>query len=179
LLISVSGPPGSGKTTAARRAAAELDLELVLGGQVFRTMAAEHGMSLADFGIYAAREPTVDAELDRRLAERAALGDVVLESRLAGWIVRNENLDGLAVFVECDETTRAERVALREGITVEQALAENVEREKIEHERYFALYGIDINDLSIYDLIVDSGALDADDVAAAIVRAARVRGGSA
>ena len=178
MLITVSGPPGSGTTTAARRAATELDLELVLGGQVFRAMAAERGMTLADFGAHAALEPTVDVELDRRLADRARLGDVVIESRLAGWIVRNEHLDGLTVYLECDETIRAERVAAREGISVEHALGENVAREKVEHDRYLALYGVDIGDLSIYDLAVDSGAHDVDGVTRAIVTAARVRDGS-
>lgn len=145
---------------------------------MFRALAAEHGMTLAEYGAYALAEPSVDAELDRRLADRARQGDVVIESRLAGWIIRNEKLDGLAVYVDCDERTRAERVAGREGSTVEQALAENTEREKIEHDRYFALYGIDVGDLSIYDLVVDSARLDAAEVARAIVDAARVRGRS-
>lgn len=136
-------------------------------------MAAEHGMTLADFGVYAADQPIVDVELDRRLADRAHQGDVVIESRLAGWIIHNERLDGLAVYLDCDDATRAERVAAREGSTLEQALAENTEREKVEHDRYLALYGIDLSDLSIYDLVLDTAANDAESVAAAIVSAAQ------
>jgi cytidylate kinase len=175
LLITVSGPPGSGTTTAATRVADSLGIEMVPGGQVFRAMAAEHAMSLAEFGAYAAAQPAVDIELDRRLADRSRVGDVVIESRLAGWIVHNEGLDGLTVYLRCDDRVRAERVATREGIAVEQALADNAEREKVEHDRYLALYGLDLGDLSIYDLILDSGTLPADEIADGIVTAAHTR----
>jgi cytidylate kinase len=63
-------------------------------------------------------------------------------------------------------------VAAREGVSVEQALAENAEREKVEADRYLALYGIDIRDTSIYDLVLDSGVLDPEQVADRILAAA-------
>jgi cytidylate kinase len=135
-------------------------------------MAVEHGMSLAEFGIYAVAQPAVDIELDRRLAERARAGRVVIESRLAGWIAHNEQLDGLLVWIDCDDDVRAQRVAAREGKTTDRALVENAEREKIERDRYIALYGIDLADLSIYDLVLDSGRLTAPEIADRIVRAA-------
>jgi cytidylate kinase len=175
LLITVSGPPGSGTTTAATRVAKVLGLDMLPGGEVFRAMAAEHAMTLGEFGVYAAAQPTVDVELDRRLAARAHQGDVVIESRLAGWILHNEGLDGVAVWITCDDEVRAARVAARESLTVEQALAENAEREKLEHDRYLALYGIDSRDLSFYDLVLDSGRLEPDQVAERILAAARSR----
>jgi len=175
LLVTVSGPPGSGTTTAATEVAKALGLELVPGGQVFRAMAVEHGLSLGEFGVYAAAQPAVDIELDRRLAQRAGAGQVVIESRLAGWIAHNEGLDSLRVWIDCDDDLRAARVAAREDKPVEQALTENAEREKIERDRYFALYGFDSTDLLIYDLVLDSGALAAREIADRIVQAARAR----
>jgi cytidylate kinase len=172
LLITVSGPPGSGTTTAATRVAKALGLEMLPGGEVFRAMAAEHAMTLREFGTYAAAQPAVDVELDRRLADRARKGDVVIESRLAGWIVRNEGLDGIAVWITCDDDIRAARVAAREDISVDRALAENAEREKIEHDRYLALYELDSRDTSIYDLVLDSGRLEPEQVAERILTAA-------
>jgi cytidylate kinase len=180
-LIAIAGPPGSGTTTAASGVANALGLELVLGGRVFRAMAVERGMSLSEFGVYAAAQPAVDEELDRRLADRARLGGVVVESRLSGWILLNEGLDGLRVCLQCDERVRAERVAARENVPIEQAHADNAEREKVEHDRYLALYDIEIADLSIYDLIVDTGALGVEETteriaAAALARFPRLRG---
>jgi predicted cytidylate kinase len=178
LLITVSGPPGSGTTTAAARVAPALGLELVLGGAVFRAMAAEHAMSLAEFGIHAAARPAVDIELDRRLTERARAGRVVIESRLAGWMTHREGLDALRVYLRCDERIRAQRVAAREQTSVEKALADNAEREKVEHDRYFALYGLDIYDISVYDLVVDTGVHDAAATSDQIVAATRARFGT-
>ena len=175
MLITVSGPPGSGTTTAAQRVAARLDLELVPGGQVFRAMAAERGMSLPAFGRYVADHAEVDVELDTRLAARAHKGGVVIESRLAGWIVRKEGLAALATWIDCDARIRAQRVAEREGVPVERALADNEERQRVERDRYLALYGIDMADLSVYDLVLDSGTLRPDAVAGQIVGAAETR----
>jgi CMP/dCMP kinase len=177
LLIAVSGPPGSGTTTAARGVAAKLGLDLLHGGEVFRAMAAEHGMTLRDFGRYAAERPEVDVELDRRLAAAAAsTGDLVIESRLAGWVLTNEDLGGLRVWLHSDDKVRAERVAARERVSIEQALADNAEREAVEHDRYLAVYGIELADLSIYDLVLDTGVLSPAEVVDRIVAAARVHG---
>lgn len=142
---------------------------------MFRAMAVEYGMTLAQFGAYAAKQPAVDIELDRRLADRARAGQVVVESRLAGWIAHNEALDGVLVYIDCDDAVRAQRVATREAIAIDQALAENAEREKVERDRYLALYEIDIADLTIYDLVLDSGRLDPAEIAEQIVVAARRR----
>lgn len=139
-------------------------------------MAVEHGMTLRDFGRYAAGRPDVDVELDRRLAATARAGNVVIESRLAGWVLRNEGLAGLRVWLACDDKVRAERVASREGVTIEQALADNADREAVEHDRYLALYGIELSDLSIYDLVVDTGLVGPAGVVDRIVAAARVHG---
>jgi CMP/dCMP kinase len=176
LLIAVSGPPGSGTTTAARGVAAKLGLDLLHGGEVFRAMAAEHGMTLRDFGRYAAERPEVDVELDRRLAAAARDGDIVIESRLAGWVLTNEGLDGLRVWLHSDDKVRAERVAARERVSIEQALADNAEREAIEHDRYLAVYGIEMADLSIYDLVLDTGVLGPAEVVDRVASAARVHG---
>ena len=175
MLITVSGPPGSGTTTASRGVAHDLAVELLPGGEVFRAMAAEHDMTLAAFGAYAKVHPEVDVELDTRLAARARKGDVVIESRLAGWIVRNDCLAAVSVWIDCDERVRAARVAEREGIGVEQALDDNAVRHRVERDRYLALYDIDLADLSVYDLVLDSGALSADEVAERIVTTARSR----
>jgi cytidylate kinase len=175
LLITVSGPPGSGTTTAAQRVADRLSLDLVPGGEVFRALAAERSMTLPEFGRYVAEHPEVDVELDGRLARRARDGGVVIESRLAGWIAHNEGLAAVVVWIDCDPRVRAERVAGREGVTVERALADNEERQRVERGRYLALYALDLADLSIYDLVLDSGELRPPALADRIVDAAEKR----
>ena len=51
MIATVSGPPGSGKTTASRLLSEKLGYPLVYVGNIFREMAKERGMSLADFTV--------------------------------------------------------------------------------------------------------------------------------
>jgi len=173
LLVTISGLPGSGTSTVAARVATELGIERLDGGAVFRGLAAERGLSLAEFGVVAQQDPGVDLELDVRLAARARVGDLVLESRLAGWIATNEALEAVRVWIACDPFERARRVADRDGLTITAALAANAERERSEAARYLAYYGIDIADLSVYDLLLDSTTAAPDALVAAIVDRAR------
>jgi CMP/dCMP kinase len=173
LLITVSGPPGSGTTTTAQHVAARLEVDLVPGGEVFRAMARERGVSLAEFGRHAADHPEVDVELDARLADHARRGGLVIESRLAAWIARNEGLPAVKVFIDCPPEVRAARVAGREGVSVDRALGDNAERQRVERARYLALYGIDIEDLSVYDLVLDSSELSPGELADRIIVRAR------
>jgi predicted cytidylate kinase len=173
VLVTVSGLPGSGTSTLARAVAAALELDRIDGGQVFRSLATERGLSLVAFGALAETDASIDVELDTRLARRGAQGDVVLESRLAGWIVTNEGLPALRVWVSCADAERARRVAGREGTAIEAAQAENRSREASEAERYLTYYGIDISDLSPYDLVLDSTRTAVEELTRRIVDSAR------
>jgi cytidylate kinase len=173
LLITVSGLPGSGTTTLSRLVAAALHLDRVPGGEVFRQLAAESGMTLAEFGLHAQEHPEIDLELDARLEARAREGSCVIESRLAGWLATNAGLLAVRAWVDCDERVRAERVAERDGTSVDQAQRDNAERAALEHARYVQAYGIDLDDRSPYDLILDSTATSAADLADQVIDRAR------
>lgn len=171
MLITISGLPGAGTSTVAKLVAAALDLERVDGGTVFRAMAADHGLDVGEFSRVAEGDPEIDLELDQRLARRAHDGDVILESRLAAWIVTNEQLPAVRVWIDAAEAERARRVAAREGTEASSALAANREREASERHRYRTYYGIDLDDMTVYDLVIDSTDLAPDAIAESIVGA--------
>jgi cytidylate kinase len=172
LLVTISGLPGSGTSTVASRVASSLGLERLDGGTAFRAMAAERGLTVSAFSELAESDPSIDVDLDQRLAVRARDGDLVLESRLAGWIARNEHLPALAVWIDCDDDERARRVAAREGISAADARVANVRREASERQRYRAYYDIDVADRSIYGLVLDSTTAEPDALTSTIVAAA-------
>lgn len=172
MLVTLSGLPGSGTSTVARMVAAALGLEHLDGGTVFRAVAAERGLSLAAFAALAETDDTIDRALDDRLTDRARAGEVLLESRLAGWLATRAELPAVRVWIHCDEVERARRVADREGHDADLALAHNRERETSERVRYLGYYGIDLTDLSIYDLVLDSTATAPPELVAAITTAA-------
>jgi cytidylate kinase len=163
MLLTVSGPPGSGKSTTAAGLAESLGYEHVSGGDIFRELAAERGLSLAEFNARAEADPEIDRTLDRRLATVARdRDDVVLESRLAGWLAGDDA--DLRLWLTAPLDVRAARIADREGGPVDRVREETRRRERSEAGRYDEYYGIDIDDLSIYDLALNTARWDPDAV---------------
>jgi len=163
MLITISGPPGSGKSTVAAAVAEAFDLEHVSGGDIFRGLAEERGLSLAAFNELAEDDDAIDRDLDRRLRETAAeRDDVVIESRLSGWMAGD--YADLKVWLDAPLSVRAARIADREGTSAERAEEETRVREESERKRYAEYYDIDFEDRSIYDLCVNTARWDAEAV---------------
>ncbi|MFB6155067.1 MAG: (d)CMP kinase [Haloferacaceae archaeon] len=151
MLLTVSGPPGSGKSTVASGLAEMLGYRHVSGGDIFRGLADERGLSLSEFNELAEEDDSIDRELDRRLREYAREeDDLVLESRLSGWMAGD--YADLKIWLDAPLDVRAERIADREGKSVAQARQETIEREESESLRYREYYNIDFDSLQIYDL---------------------------
>ena len=156
-LLALGGPPGSGKSTAAKGVAEKLDWTVHSAGDIFRAMAAERQMSLLEFSWYAQEHPEVDLDIDEQMARLAEPGRV-LEGRLVGEFLRRRGAPSLWVDVTAREPVRAERIAQRDHMTVAEALERTRARERSERERYSKLYGIDLDSVRP-DLVVDSSDL--------------------
>jgi cytidylate kinase len=167
MLITISGPAGSGKSTAAAGLAEALGYEHVSGGDVFRALADDRGMTPLELNRAAEEDDTIDRDLDRRLRETAREREaLVLESRLAGWMA-GEHAD-FRMWLNAPLAVRAQRIAEREDKSVDRAREETRARAESEAGRYREYYGIDIADLSIYDLVLNTARLDPDGVVDAL-----------
>ncbi|USZ72050.1 (d)CMP kinase [Natronosalvus halobius] len=170
MLLTVSGPPGGGKTTNAALLAEEFGLEHVSGGDIFRQLADERGYTPLEFNKLAEENDQIDRDLDRRLREIAVeRDDVVLESRLAGWLAA-EQAD-LKFWLDAPLSVRGTRIADREDKTPERATEETRAREASEVGRYREYYGIEFGDLSIYDLSMNTSRWSPEAVADTLVTA--------
>lgn len=168
--ITISGPPGSGKTTVCTLLGERLNYEVVVSGNIFRQFAKERNMSLADFGSLCSTDPKVDKELDSKMVEIAKSADnIILEGRLTAYMLSSNNIPAFKIYLHASEDVRAARVVNREGGTNEQRKAEIIERETCEALRYKNYYNIDIKDTSVYDLVIDSSMLTPEEIVEIII----------
>lgn len=170
--ITISGPPGTGKTTATRLLSEKLGIEAVVFGHLFRKKAEEAGMSLAEFGKLAESDPSIDESIDSELVKVAReKKDIIIESRLAAQMLARNKIPAFKVYLWASPEVRVSRLCERDGGTNDEAKCLMVEREACESDRYIRYYDIDICDMSVYDLIVDTGELSPDEVVDAIAEA--------
>jgi len=162
LVITVAGPHGSGRSTQARIIADSYDLRYVSAGMVFRERAEELGLSLEEMSRKAAMDRDFDNYLDARTKEESRRGGVVIDATLSGWMAEDPDL---RVYLSCPLEERVRRIAEREGRDVGEVDRETRFREENELIRFRECYGVDLEDLSVYDLVVNTGLFDADCVA--------------
>lgn len=155
MLLTVSGPPGAGKSTTADTLAATFGLEHVSGGDIFRELAAERGLTAVELNQQAEEDDQIDRDLDQRLRTIALeRDDILLESRLAGWLAGDAA--DIRVWLDAPLNVRAGRIADREDKSISTEQEETRTREESEALRYQNYYNIDIHDHSIYDLRVNT-----------------------
>jgi cytidylate kinase len=153
--ITVSGLPGSGTTSLSRYLSERHGFSLISAGEVFRQLAQEHNMGLAEFGRLAQENPAFDTMIDARQKEIAAKQDnIIVEGRLSGWMIRDADLK---IWLFAPIGCRVKRIVFRDQIA-DETTAERIttEREECEAGRYQSYYNIDISDLSIYHVILNS-----------------------
>lgn len=170
VVIALSGLHGAGKTTAARALVREFGLRYVSAGTLFRQLARERGMGLEEFSRYAERHPKIDREIDRRMAAEARRGNVLIDARLAGWMAKGADVK---ILLTAPLETRVRRIAKRERRRYEDVLRETVRREGSEARRFKRFYGVDVNDHSIFDLVLNTERLSLRQMARVLRLAAR------
>ena len=154
--ITISGLPGTGKTTVAQLLEHHLGLRYVYSGEIFRKLAEKHHMSLEEFGRYCEENPEIDQELDEYQLSVLHQGNVIVEGRISGWLAFRNDIPAVKILLKADIAIRANRIVKREQGDVQKRKQEILKREKSEATRYKKYYGIDVSDNSIYDLIIDS-----------------------
>ncbi|EQD73605.1 cytidylate kinase [mine drainage metagenome] len=167
--VTLAGPAGSGKTTAARRLGLKLGREVVSGGELFRQMARDRKLDLLAFSALAEKDPRLDHELDERMVGLAN-GQRILESRIIGELLHRRSLPVWRIGLTAPEEVRAERVGQRENRPASEVLPEMRQRETSERRRYLHYYAIDVDQLGT-ELTLDTEALGPDAVVEAILSA--------
>ncbi|KAF5429978.1 cytidylate kinase [Candidatus Methanomarinus sp.] len=170
MIVTISGPPGSGTSTLSNVITDYFNLAYISSGDMFRAMAKERGVSLEEFGHMAQADPAIDKQIDGHQVEVSKNGDDLLfEGRLSGRFIDAE----LKIMLKTDIKVRARRIAQRENISFEQAMQETLTRQESEAKRYREFYDIDISDLSPYDLVIESSVWNPEATAQLAITAIR------
>lgn len=173
--ITISGPIGSGKSTVGKILARRLGYEFFSGGYFFREQARRMGMSVEEFNLYAESHPEIDRKQDDMIVDFLSSHDnIVVESRLAGWMCQMRGIEAFKVFLTASFETRLGRISRREGDREDLAALLRT-REDSEQKRYLELYSIDYGTTDIYDLVINSDSLSANKVAEHIYEASGIR----
>ncbi len=152
-IVAISGKSGCGNSTVSRLLAERLGVQLI--NYTFRRMALDKGISFEDMLRLANEDPdySYDRALDARQVELAREADCVIGSRLAMWLLPDADL---RVFLGGSLEVRAGRIHEREGAKLADKLAFTKERDESDHRRYLRIYGIDNDDLSPADLVINT-----------------------
>jgi len=172
MIITLSGLPGSGTSTVAGILSSCTGFEVISAGNIFRQMAEERGLTLKEFGELASSDTAIDQQIDRHQKKiasdaKSAGKDMIVEGRLSAWMAEPD----LAVLITAPLDIRAGRIVHRENVLMADAISQVKEREACEAGRYLEYYGINVDDLGVYDLVINSAKWDQRGVAGIILNA--------
>ena len=108
----------------------------------------------------------MDRHLDELLQKRMSSPESpeIVESRLSGWWAHKNDLECLRVWVSVSDKERARRIQKREGGELSDCLRRSQQRQEDDMARYSSLYGIDLDDMSPYHLVIDADSKDESEV---------------
>lgn len=141
-------------------------MKLVSAGNIFRELAKERQLTLKQLSTIAEAETTIDLEIDKRTEKLGKEDNTVVDAQLAAHFTPdNTNFESpeiLKICITASPEVRWERIAIREKVSLGEAKGETIIREKAEEKRFQELYQIDINDLSVYDIVINTDHLGKD-----------------
>ena len=172
IVICISGLPGCGKSTVAKKIAEKYGLKYISGGDALKKLAVEAGFKPSGEDWWETEEgmrflskrmedPKFDRKVDEKLIEMAKEGNIVLDSWTMPWLLK----EGFKIWLDAPLEVRAARTAKRDNISPEKAIQLLKEREEKTKRIYEKLYGFSLGeDFSPFNIVLDTEKLDAEEV---------------
>lgn len=164
MIISLSGAPGSGKSTTAQMLADKLGWPRYYIGGLRREAAQKRGMTLAEYNKLGETDPSTDKEVDeyqRQLGQKE--DNFVIEGRTSWYLIPHS----LKIYLDVDPEEGAKRIFgnlqrkndRNEGKNLNSwhdVLVSNKVRMEGDNMRYRQYYGIDAFNVKNYDFYLDT-----------------------
>ena len=172
-IITITGETGSGVSTVTNQLADSLRYRKFSAGSLFRTLAVQYNMTVNELNDFAQNNRVVDQEIDTLIRRIGQGREIVLDARLGYYWIH----DSFRVYLTVDPDIAAHRIytAVSNGLryeegatTVNQTIINIKKQVEYTQHRYFRDYGIDISNISMFDLIIDSDDKSPDVIVAMI-----------
>ena len=159
-IITIAGDLASGKSRVTDMLKQDLNYEIYRNGEYVRKLAKEKGLNITSFNEYLKDHPEIDQQIEKSAAEYAKTHDnLIVDARLGWYAIPNS----FKIYLKVDIDVAAKRAFEDENRketekfeTIEEQKADMIRRYKLENERFFKLYGVRKEDMSNYDLVVDT-----------------------
>lgn len=159
-IITIAGDLASGKSRVTDMLQKELGYEIYRNGEYVRKLAKEKGLDITSFNEYLKEHPEIDQQIEKSAAEYSQThNNLIVDARL-GWYAIPESFK---VYLKVDIDIAAKRAFEDEKrketekfSSIEEQKQDIIKRFKMENERFFVLYGVHKEDMSNYDLVVDT-----------------------
>lgn len=176
MIITISGMPGSGKSTVAKLLAEKLGFKRFSSGDFQRKLAKEKGLTIKGLGDLEAKDPELDMLVDKRQEEFGKKNDnFVMDAWLGAKFIPHSK----RIFLYADEETRAKRIFNDKGNkqrmdsekleNFEQTKENMIKRDKVNIERWKRYYDFDYTDKGHYDFVIDTTKLTLKEVVSRIL----------
>lgn len=163
-IITISGKPGSGKSSTADRVAEMLGYTRHSSGDMVRSILQREGKTLQEYNAAAADDHSLDAKVDEYLRNLRNKNNIVVDSRLGFyWIPESFkvylDLDLQVATVRIYKDAVSNNMRLKSGEQVDSLdLVSRQVRHRMEQERrrFKEFYNVDPYNLAHFDLVIDT-----------------------
>lgn len=170
MIVTISGRPGSGKSTVSKLVAKRLGFKHFSTGDFMRQMAKDRGLSLLELSKIAEGDDSIDFELDERQRKLAFNEDnFVIDARLGFYFIPFS----FKVYLDVSLDEAARRISGRESLSFEDALSKSKIRMESEHKRYLEKYEVNYEDKKHFDLVISTDDKSVDEIVSLVVDAAK------
>jgi len=166
--VTISGKICTGKSSLFRELQKKLNWPTFSTGAYFREYAKSHTISL---NIAEEQNEYLTHKVDEMVKEMVKKpGNLLLDSWLAGIMAEGVD-DVLKILLVTDDSMRFKRFAEREHVSIEEAKAEVLLRDKSWFEKVRQIYNrSDFFDEKNYTLVIDTSSLSVDQVEEIILK---------